>query len=140
MESKNQLSEDELTRKLIQKAGFVEPSADFTTRVMQSIHSSVKNEVFIYKPIIGLKSWFWIGLSASLTSLFFTYFAESSVVIQPSKLTPYFSLFKYFYGKASFLESINSFNFYPSQVLICAIAAAWLLYVIEKILRKQYSA
>ena len=133
MEDHKSFGEDEITRNLIKKAGIQEPSWDFTSRVMNSILTAKTSEVFKYKPVISNRGWIGIFISVTLFSLVLAYLPGSSNSA-PTILSPYLSVFDSISGKI--LPKI-SFDFNALQGFTGALAAGWLLFAIDKILRKQ---
>jgi len=60
--------EEKALTALFQKHVLKEPSLDFTRKVMQAVE--IKDQKIVYEPVIGKKTWFFIG---SLIAIIFVY-------------------------------------------------------------------
>lgn len=127
---------DNLTRKILEKAGMEQPSYSFTSRIMEQIRLSHSPEVFIYQPVISKKTWVLLGFSIVSVLLVFMNMPESqtpgannfSQYLAPAQNamnTAASGLFE----KLSLLHSLSWMAF--------AIAAGWLLFIMDKVWRKS---
>lgn len=136
MDIHNTPEQDDITRKLIRKAGTTEPSWDFTSRIMHTILSAKTAEVYVYKPIISKNAWLGIFLSIAAFCLLLVYFPSSSNST-PTLITPYLTPFEALLEKMSTGILKISFAIPSVQGLAGAMAAGWLLYALEKIIRTK---
>ncbi len=66
MEDNKNKKYDAFLKRLVVEAGLEEPSADFTHTVLNKIETVSKmNTVFVYKPLISKKTWWFLAVMVS---------------------------------------------------------------------------
>jgi len=124
-------NKDEITKKILEKAGMEQPSFSFTSNIMERIRLSQLPEVFTYQPVIKMK--IWLLLAAIFVSVL--------VFIPTLQSAGSFEFARYFMPVQNMLNStanglieklslLHSFSW-----MAFAIAAGWLLFGMDKILR-----
>jgi hypothetical protein len=126
---------DDLTRRIVQKAGAEEPSFNFTSSVMQKILAGSALPLSIYKPVISKKAWIVICLILVAGSLLFS-FSTSSPAPAENIFTRYLTPAENVLNSSSSgilekLSSLNSFSW-----IAAAFVAGWVLLGADKLLRK----
>lgn len=133
---KKSFERDDLTRKIIQKAGMEQPSFNFTENIMGKILVSHSPEVFVYKPVISKNAWIISGvvIIGTFLALFLipqTYVSEGNYFAK--YVTPAQNVLNNisvgFFNKLSVLASVSW--------MAVVIAAGWLLFAADKFFRKM---
>ena len=124
---------NDLTGKIVKKAGIERPSYSFTSKIMAQINSKQYSKVFIYQPIIKNETWIFLGLTLIAILLIIVLFPSSyPASIDLTKYT--FSVHKIwdnstlgFIEKVSLLKSLSW--------LAIVLFSGWLLLFADRILR-----
>jgi hypothetical protein len=130
---------DDLTRKIVQKAGMEQPSYSFTSRIMEQIRLSRSSEVFIYQPVINKKTWIMLGfaiISVLLVFMFIPASQQPAVIDFAKYITPAQNAIDCaasgFSEKLSFLKSLSW--------MAVALISGWLLFAVDNVLRRVKTA
>jgi len=125
---------DDLTRRLISKAGMEEPSADFTSALMKRIDSLPARAPFVYRPVITARGWLY-------TVFAFVVLCLAAAFIPSTGKAPAF---------ANYLDSFLSLSKNSSAVIsslmpdlssltivAAVIISAWILLAADSFLRNM---
>lgn len=61
---------EEMTAKIVKGAGLKEPTADFTSRIMETIEQQSQSTATVYTPLISKKMWWGIGIAVTAVVVF----------------------------------------------------------------------
>lgn len=126
---------DDLTRKIVKKAEMEHPSFTFTSKIMEQIRLNHSPEVFIYQPVIRRRSWVLLAFSVIVVLLL-------SMLMPAAQSPDTFKLAKYLTPAQNIIDTATSGFFEIFSVLhslswiAFAVGAGWLLFGMDKILRK----
>lgn len=139
MNNKESFDRDDLTRRIVQKAGMEEPSFNFTQKIMGKILVPQSPEVFVYKPVISKKAWIILTvvlLSAGLLLMFM----PGAQTQGETDLEKYIAPAQHVLNKSTsgFIEKLAFLN--SLSWLAVVIVAGWLLFAADKLLRRGIAA
>jgi|GEM_PF-2455666 len=126
---------DDLTKKILDKAGMEQPSYSFTSRIMEQIRLSRSPEVFMYKPVISKRTWILLGFTV-ITALFLFSLLPASQSSYVSGYAKYLDPAQHVVETAAsgFFEKMTAL--YSFSWMAFALVAGWLLISADKFLRR----
>jgi hypothetical protein len=126
---------DDLTGKIVRKAGMEQPSYSFTSKIMEQIRVGRSSEVFIYQPVINRKTWVMLGFAIISVLLVFMFIPASQ---QPAAI----DFVKYITPAQNAMDTAASgfsekLSFFKSlSWMAVALISGWLVLAMDNFFRR----